>query len=116
MVVGMDTGQWGNWYALLDGGMDINRHDDFGDTIATEAAALSQFDKVYELLDRGYHYDLEDLGRFVELSHLDSDNPQAGWQKKVIDRLKAAGVRFPVGPRPGPFAPKATSTAAPKAD
>jgi ankyrin repeat protein len=95
MEVGMDTGNWGNWYALLDGGLDINRHDDSGDTIATEAAKLSQFDKVYELLDRGYKSDLEQLGRFVELSDLDADNPQAVWKKRVVERLRAAGVHFP---------------------
>lgn len=87
---------WENYDALL-AKADINRADERSWTIATEAAAMGRFDKVAQLLERGYARDLPNLGRMVQLRVVDSKEDQA-WQAKVRQMLEARGVRFPVPP------------------
>ena len=89
---------WNNYYALLQKA-DINAADEMGYTIAEFAAALGQFDKVFELLERGYQYDLTDLGYTVQTRPIDPNHAQAQWQKKVRSLLESKGVKFPVLPR-----------------
>lgn len=88
---------WDNYYTLLEKA-DINRADEMGWTIANAAAALNQFDKVAELLERGYSFDLQDLGRTVQSGRVDLE-PQVTWQHKVRAMLVARGVVFPVPPK-----------------
>lgn len=88
---------WDNYNALIEKA-DINRADERGWTIATDAAALNQYDKVAALLESGYTYDLVDLARVVQNGHVDLD-PQKSWQTKVRSMLEARGVRFPVPSR-----------------
>jgi ankyrin repeat protein len=90
---------WDNYYELLKAGADINRADDMGYTIAKAAAALGRFDKVSELLERGYSYDLPDLGRTVQSRRISPSGPQAEWQIKVKAMLEERGVQFPVPPK-----------------
>lgn len=87
---------WNNYDALL-AKADINRADERGWTIATEAAAMGRFDKVAQLLDRGYAHDLPNLGRMVQHRAADSDEAEA-WQAQVRKMLKVRGVGFPVPP------------------
>jgi hypothetical protein len=89
---------WDNYYALLQKA-DINTADEMGYTITKDAAALGQFDKVFELLERGYQYDLTDLGYTVQTRQVDPNHVQAQWQKKVRALLESKGVKFPVLPR-----------------
>lgn len=91
---------WANYYALINKA-DINRADELGYTIATDAAALNQYDKVAELLERGYTYDLEGLGRFVQISQVDLE-PLKSAHQKVKHMLEARGVRFPIPPKRPP--------------
>lgn len=97
LLRGIDTGDWRAWELML-AKVDINRpYNKFGETIATRAANLNQFERVVQLLDKGYNYQLTRLGRAVEVA----DNliePFATWQRKTIQLLKARGVVFPVGP------------------
>ncbi len=99
LSIGADERGWDCWYALLDAGADINRTDGAHNTIATDAEALGQFDKVAELLERGYTYDLTDLGRGAEIRVIAPNHPEAEWQRKVKAMLEQRGVHFPVPPR-----------------
>ena len=97
LLHGIDTGDWRHWELML-AKVDINRpHDRFGETIATRAANLNQFQRVVQLLERGYSYQLTRLGRAVEVAE-NLIEPFATWQRKVVEMLKARGVVFPVGP------------------
>lgn len=102
LSLGIHGAGWENYYALLKAGADINRADELGDTIAKAAAALGQFDKVAELLERGYSFDLPDLGRTVQARRVDPNHAQAAWQAKVRAMLEKKGVQFPVPPKVQP--------------
>ncbi len=91
---GSDTNRrgWENYYALLAAGADINRGDKDG-SIAEYAATMNQFDKVAELLDRGYDTRLENLMEIVEAAYLGpADTVQGPWRTKVKGMLKRRGV------------------------
>ena len=85
---------WDNYDAFL-AKADINRADEQGWTIATEAAAMGRFDKVVELIERGYAHDLASLGRLVQRRVVTSDDDKA-WQAKAKALLEAHGLRFPL--------------------
>jgi uncharacterized protein len=101
LTVGLDGHGFDNYYALLEAGADINRADSVGNTIATWAVALGAFDKVEELLKRGYKYDLVDLGRNVQIRLIDPARfpEQAAAKARIIEMLKQRGVHFPVPPK-----------------
>ncbi len=97
LLHGIDTGDWRHWELMLPK-VDINRpHDKFGETIAIRAARLNQFERVVQLLEKGYSYQLIRLGRAVEVAE-NLTEPFASWQRKAVEMLKARGVVFPVGP------------------
>ena len=98
LTYGVQSGDWTNYYTLLNSGADIERARDGGGTVALDAASLHQFDKVVELLDRGYSRDLDFLGGMVQGSHTEPGSRQAEWQQKVIQMLEQRGVHFPVPP------------------
>ena len=85
---------WDNYDALV-AKADINRADEQGWTIASEAAAMGRFDKVVELIERGYAHDLANLGRLVQRRVVTSDDDKA-WQAKAKELLEARGLRFPL--------------------
>jgi hypothetical protein len=86
---------WENYHLLLDAGADINA-DYRGRTIAEFAATLNQFDKVADLLDRGYNTRLSWLGRLMEDINMPLvPREQVEWIPRVRERLEARGVRFP---------------------
>lgn len=93
---GIDTGDWRHWELML-GKVDINRpYNRLGNTIAVDAARLNQFERVVQLLESGYSYNLRGLGREVEVAdHL--TEPFAAWQRRALQLLEARGVKFPVG-------------------
>ncbi|MGC3998571.1 MAG: ankyrin repeat domain-containing protein [Anaeromyxobacter sp.] len=97
LALGVHGRGWAGYELLLDRA-DLERADSSGWTIAFQAAALNQYDRVAELLERGYSRDLEYLGRLVSTGRVDLE-PQRSWQAKVIAMLEARGVRFPVAPR-----------------
>jgi ankyrin repeat protein len=100
--MGLQDKGWDGYYALLAAGADINA-DGPGGTIAEFAAALNQYDKVAELLDRGYSHDLNALGRYVQLVER-ADMPPGQYEAAVRVRaiLEERGVRFPVPPPDAP--------------
>jgi len=94
LTVGIYGYGWDNYYALLDAGANINKATDFGETIATAAASLGAFNKVAELLNRGYDYDLIELGGLVQNPNIGNPAERA----EVIKMLEARGVKFPIPP------------------
>ncbi len=91
----MDNGRhglgWDNYYTLLSSGADVNR--EFGYlTIADYACFKSRYDKVLDLLERGYRYKLSELRRCVAQSSVYGDDPQREWREKVLERLRRLGV------------------------
>lgn len=93
--LGTRGGGWENYEYLLDAGANINlQHADM--TIADDAAALGQFDKVVDLLNRGCSQNLRKLARITQQRVLALDSPQNAWRDKAILLLKARGIAFPV--------------------
>ncbi len=83
---------WENYYALLETA-NINAADSVGSTIAVEAAALNQFEKVAELLERGYSHDLEYLARMVQVGTIQSE-PARSQKARVLRMLEERGVQL----------------------
>jgi uncharacterized protein len=95
--VGLLWGVWDNYNLLLASGVDINRENG-GQTIAERAAMSLQYDKVADLLKRGYNQNLSKLGSYSQHSAGDIDREQETWRLTVIELLKKKGVKFPVLP------------------
>lgn len=69
--LGVDSGNWTNYELLLEGGADINRVYE-EQTIAEFAAALRRYDKVVDLLRRGYTGRLEMVADFARTEDRDA--------------------------------------------
>jgi ankyrin repeat protein len=96
---GIHTNDWRHWEMLLEKA-DINRpYNKLGKTIAIYAANFNQFQRVVQLLEKGYSYRLRTLGRAVEIA-MPLDEPSATWKNKTIEMLQDRGVDFPIGPVP----------------
>jgi hypothetical protein len=93
---GKYEGRWDNYYTLLNSGIDINRLDVGRVTIAFYAS--ENYDKLEELLDRGYTRDLEYIGGLVQMGNYPPNSPQIQERQKLEDRLTQMGVHFPVPP------------------
>lgn len=87
LSAGLHFKDWRAYYTLLDSGADINFGVPAGNTIAFWAAALNQFDKVAELLDRGYRHDLDGLAKMLEDRHV-SERAQAA-RERALKRARA---------------------------
>ncbi len=94
--LGAEGRGWANFNALLNAGADINVEHS-GETIAEFAALLNHFDKVADLLNRGYDHNLDRLGFFVQAAPLDViDQEEVEWHARVQIMLRQRGVVFPV--------------------
>lgn len=91
---GMDGDGWENYYALLDAGVDIDAYN--RGTIAEIAADLNQYDRVNELLERGYSHDLKHLAMIVADANLGALGPaQTAARLKTIEILETRGITVP---------------------
>jgi ankyrin repeat protein len=100
LQTGIHQGNWENYYALLEGGADINRV--FGNsTIAEWASDLRRWDKVKELLERGYDGDIIFIGRRLEMDTTPKEASQFVSKSEVKSMLEQRGVKFPIGPLRG---------------
>lgn len=95
---GLDGLGWENYYALLNAGADINWVGD-GSTVAEFGANMDRFDKVFELLERGYDQRLDHLALLAvgaDRTVMTTDQPQ--WADKVVALLQERGAQFPLPP------------------
>ncbi len=95
--LGVHSEKWDSYYALLDAGADINMVYN-GSTIAFWAATFRRYDKVEELLDRGYSVALDYLASILEVQvdpgKEGSKRPNVA-RERLVERLKSLGVAFP---------------------
>jgi len=92
---------------LLKYGADINGHTEFGQTAAHKAVSAGDFELVAYLLEQGFNYKLQEFAKGVEIRQVPRNSEQYQWKQKVIEMLKARGVKFPAfirgkGPPPPP--------------
>lgn len=93
---GLETNDWSNYYALLNAGADINRSHN-GETIAEFEASLNDWQKVSELLDRGYSHNLRMIARFAATADPSIMNDsQERFLAQVRLQLQARGIHFPI--------------------
>jgi ankyrin repeat protein len=86
--------KWNHFDLLLDAGADINHHSRYGISAATTASSLGRFDKVIYMLERGYSYDLNRLGRMVQRRRVDESSEACTWKRKLVVELKKRDVVF----------------------
>lgn len=89
---GATKNQWENYYLLLEEGADINKvHMDL--TVAEYAMTRLWYEKLSEMLDRGYNVRLENLVPGVSDAELaDSDRREQEQIRKIRRQLAAKGV------------------------
>lgn len=102
MFLGADTGNWDNYYKLIEYKADIKRSYGSGLTIAVFSADMAQFEKLGELLSMGYDRDLIWLGRAVEARTGNIRKDLEPKRAKIQAMLEARGVKFPIGPMKPP--------------
>ncbi len=98
LLLAADTAQFDNMKILIEAGADINIHDDkyFGNTAAELALnSYERFDIAIWLLEKGYTYDLRQLGASAEIGQTFRYPEQQKNKEKLIDMLIAKGIRYP---------------------
>lgn len=90
---GIETGNWENYYALLDAGADIENADAGGATLMTSAIAWGQFDKASELLDRGYDRALPEVYSSALSRFVNESMPHYRHKQAFLRKLDAMGVQ-----------------------
>lgn len=88
--------RWGNMRLLLKHGADINGYSSrYKSTAGNVAATVGNFEQVAYLLEQGLNSNLQELAKTVEIIKVPRDSKQYQWKLKVIEMLKARGVKFP---------------------
>lgn len=85
---------------LLQYGANVNLVDSRNETAANTAVGFGQFDVAAQFLERGLVHNLQDLAKDVEISTVPQYSDAQRWKEKVIEMLKARGVKFPAFVRP----------------
>lgn len=89
-----DNGDWTNYYLLLNGGLNINQSDSTGQTVTIRLTSGDHWDKIEELLERGYNYDLARLARYLEFLG-PGGRKEKDAKERVAKRLEAMGYKVP---------------------
>jgi ankyrin repeat protein len=79
---------------LVGSGADVNWTDRHKDTAANQAIDYARFDLIVYFLDHGLTSNLQDLASEVEIRVVPNSDAQRQ-KEKVIEMLKARGVKFP---------------------
>lgn len=96
LMLASSQGRLENVKLLVEAGGDINAYDEWNHSAPNYAiAAIGAFDIAAYLLEHGYMHDLQGLARGVEIRHVPPNSERQRWKDKVIEMLKARGVRFP---------------------
>jgi len=90
----LEGNAWGNYEMLLARGVNLNQAGDMGYGIADIATAMGRFDKIAELLERGFTYDLLSSAWATENRAVSPDQQPHVERVKVL--LKARGVKWPI--------------------
>jgi hypothetical protein len=98
LLVGTHGQGWENYYALISDGASIGLRDSrTAETIAEEAAEVRQYEKVEELLEKGYNSRLDYLAKIIQDDDVRYMREQdRAWMKRVRATLIARGVKLPV--------------------
>lgn len=86
LLQAVDAGNWDQWDLLLRSGVDINRPDHNGETTAMKAARLNVYDRVIQLLDQGYSYNLP------RLREISTSSVAVGSHTNDPDRLRLVAM------------------------
>lgn len=87
-ATGMARNQWGSYYTLLERGADIEFEDQVGETIVHYAIAMGRFDKVVELLHRGYSRNLAEVRKRIEIRQVSPEfREQHAWKQEALGLL-----------------------------
>ena len=86
---GFEHDYWDNYYFVLASGIDINVRygPEPGISAAEKAAALARFDKVLELIERGYDKNLDRLEMITKGRVIDEASDQAKLKEQLLDKL-----------------------------
>jgi len=80
---------------LLKYGADINAPNHNRENIASQAAALGDYELIAYLLEQGLTYNLQNLAATVEVTRVPPNSDAQRWKDKVIEMLTERGVKFP---------------------
>src|SRR5258708_4113430 len=80
---------------LVGSGADVNWTDRHKDTAANQAIDYARFDLIVYFLDHGLNSNLQDLASEVESCIVPANSDAQREKEKVIEMLKARGVKFP---------------------
>jgi hypothetical protein len=96
---------WANWDALIDAGADPFRAAPNGGPLIDKLIFDGDLDRTEQLMDRGWIGDPVALGRTLETGEEiatrlggSADPEKAAAIKRLKERLRTKGVRFPIGP------------------
>jgi hypothetical protein len=88
-------GRIDNVKMLIAAGAELNAHDEYGASIATATLGLAKFEVLAYLLEQGFNHDLARIARGVARREVPDDSEAQQWKLKVIELLKARGVKIP---------------------
>lgn len=83
-----------NMKLLLAAGAEINAHDKFDESAATQSLNLSRFDATVFLLEHGFNYNLAYLARNVKVIQVPKNTQAQQLKDQVIQMLKERGIRI----------------------
>lgn len=88
-------GRMRNASSLLAAGADLNAHDQYKRSAATQTLGPAHFELLAYFLEQGYSYDLEGLARGVTIRSVPEDSKAQRWKLQVLEMLRAQGVNMP---------------------
>ncbi len=77
-----------NMKLLLDAGADINAHDKFNESAASNSITLAKFEATVFLLEHGFNFNLSRLERMVKSRQIPDNSPSKQWKEKALRMLK----------------------------
>lgn len=94
-LLGVHENIWDNYSMLLSAGADINRvYND--ETIVELAILFKRFDKVYDLIEKGYKIRLSNVASDLTAEKLvDLSQESLYWARKVIQQLCSRNIEIP---------------------
>ncbi|WOD09861.1 ankyrin repeat domain-containing protein [Pseudomonas sp. NyZ704] len=95
LTVAANQGRIENIKILVAAGAELNAHDEFKQSAATETLGSAHFDALAYLIEQGYNYDLEKIARGIVFRVVPSGSEAQGSKQRVIEMLLDRGVKVP---------------------